>query len=136
MICSKRAYDAPRASDGVRLLVDRLWPRGLRRASARLDDWCKDVAPSDELRRWFGHDPRRWPEFVRRYSAELDEKEETWRPILARARRGTVTLVYAARDGEHNNAVALAGYLVARLARPSRRSGPRATQRSKGDRRR
>jgi uncharacterized protein YeaO (DUF488 family) len=110
--------------------VDRLWPRGLKRSAARLDAWCRDVAPSDELRLWFGHDPRRWPEFVRRYSAELDEKPETWRPILARTRAATVTLLFSARDAEHNNAVALGSYLEAKLARRPRKTRPAPERRT------
>lgn len=117
MIRSKRVYEAPGGSDGTRLLVDRLWPRGLKRAEARVDDWRKDVAPSDELRRWFGHDPRRWPGFLRRYFAELDARPDSWQPILEEARSGTVTLLYAARDAAHNNAVALERYLDAKLER-------------------
>jgi uncharacterized protein YeaO (DUF488 family) len=99
----------------VRVLVDRLWPRGVEREALRLDNWSKGVAPSDPLRRWFGHDPALWNEFRRRYFAELDSKPEVWQPILEAARRGTVTLLYSARDPEHNNAAALKGYLEARL---------------------
>lgn len=110
----KRAYDPPAAGDGARLLVDRLWPRGLTREAARIDEWLKDVAPSHELRRWFGHDPERWQEFLRRYAAELDARPDAWRPILERAARGRVTLVYSARDAEHNQARALLRYLERR----------------------
>jgi uncharacterized protein YeaO (DUF488 family) len=120
MIRTKRVYEAPDGSDGTRILVDRFWPRGLKRAEMRVDEWPKDVAPSDALRRWFGHDPGRWPEFVRRYSAELDAKPESWRPILERARDGMVTLLFAARDVDHNNAVALGRYLDARLTHERR----------------
>lgn len=113
----KRVYEPPSPDDGRRILVDRLWPRGTRKDSLRLDSWAKDVAPSDELRRAFCHDPRRWAEFKRRYFAELDEKPQAWRPILEAARQATVTLLYAARDAEHNNALALQAYLGGRLKR-------------------
>jgi uncharacterized protein YeaO (DUF488 family) len=111
----KRIYEAPATEDGTRLLVDGLWPRGLKRESLRLDDWLKDVAPSRKLRRWFTHDPAKWPEFRRRYFAELDGKPETWQPIIAAVRRGNVTLLYSARDTERNNALALKDYLEAKL---------------------
>lgn len=107
----KRIYEPPSAEDGARLLVDRLWPRGLKTKEVPLDGWIKDVAPSSELRRWFGHDAARWREFHRRYFKELDEKSDACRAIARQARRGTVTLLYSARDVEHNNAVALADYL-------------------------
>jgi len=116
MIQVKRVYDSPEPSDGARFLVDRLWPRGVRRESLRMNGWLKDVAPSDRLRRWFGHDPARWEEFQRRYSAELDDKPEAWRPILEAARRGTVTLLYSTRETAHNNAIALKAYLERKLA--------------------
>ena len=136
MIFIKRVYEAANGPDGKRILVDRLWPRGLKRAEARVDEWPKDVAPSDALRRWFGHDPGRWPEFVRRYSAELDAKPESWRPILEGARGGRVTLLFAAQDVDHNNAVALKGYLDARLTRgrraPRRAPVRRSVLRPKG----
>jgi len=107
----KRVYDPPDPSDGLRVLVDRLWPRGLKKEEARVDEWRKELAPSDELRRWFGHDPRRWEEFQRRYRAELLEKEEALYGLLELAKRGKVTLVYGARDPEHNNAVVLKALL-------------------------
>lgn len=120
MIRLKRAYEAPSRSDGRRVLVERLWPRGLRKADAHLDEWLKDVAPSDELRRWFGHEPTRFSEFRSRYRRELhSEPARTALRELARlAARGTVTLVYSARDEVHNNAVVLAQELDRRLARP------------------
>ena len=111
----RRAYDPAGRDDGYRVLVDRLWPRGVRRDDLHVDEWCKDVAPSTELRRWFGHDPSRWPEFRRRYFEELREKEQVWRPLLSRARRGRVTFVYAARDEARNGAVALKQFLDRRL---------------------
>ncbi len=115
MIRVKRVYESPEPDDGARFLVDRLWPRGVKKESLRLDGWLKDAAPSDELRRWFGHDPARWDEFQRRYRDELSGRPEAWRPIMEAARRGDVTLLFGARDADHNNAVALKVYLDARL---------------------
>ena len=109
----KRAYEPTASSDGYRVLIDRLWPRGVRREGARLDEWARELAPSAELRRWFGHDPERFGEFRRRYAAELAGQEEKLRELRRRARSGTLTLVYGARDKEHNDAVALAGILRA-----------------------
>jgi uncharacterized protein YeaO (DUF488 family) len=111
MITIKRVYDRPEPSDGTRFLVERLWPRGVKKDTLRLDGWLKEVAPSDALRRWFGHDPAKWQEFQRRYGAELESKAEAWQPILKAARRGNVTLLYSAQDTEHNNAVALKAYM-------------------------
>ena len=107
----KRAYEPPAASDGYRVLVDRLWPRGVRREAARLDEWARELAPSAELRRWFGHDPERFEEFRRRYTDELAGQEEKLRELRRRAREGALTLVYSARDVEHNDAVVLAEIL-------------------------
>jgi uncharacterized protein YeaO (DUF488 family) len=107
----KRAYEPPAASDGYRVLVDRLWPRGVRREEARLDEWARELAPSAELRRWFGHDPERFEEFRRRYADELAGQEEKLRELRRRAREGALTLVYSARDVEHNDAVVLAEIL-------------------------
>ena len=107
----KRVYEPSALNDGACFLVDRLWPRGMKREALQLDGWLKEVAPSDTLRRWFGHDPKKWEEFRRRYFIELDGRPEVWRPILEAARRGHVTLLYGARDTEHNNAVALSDYL-------------------------
>lgn len=111
----KHVRDAPEASDGTRFLVDRLWPRGVRKADLEVPAWLREVAPSDALRRWFGHDPARWEEFQRRYFAELDQHPEDLEPLLEAARRGPVTLVFGTREREHNNAVALANYLRRRL---------------------
>ena len=108
----KRAYDAPSATDGTRVLVDRLWPRGLRKADAAIDEWLKDVAPSHELRRWFGHDPARWTEFRRRYKAELSRNEAAVEALRALARQGRLTLVYSAHDAAHNQAVVLKDVLA------------------------
>jgi uncharacterized protein YeaO (DUF488 family) len=107
----KRAYEPPAASDGYHVLIDRLWPRGVRRDEAQLDEWAKELAPSGELRRWFAHDPERFDEFRRRYTAELAAHEEKLRELRRRARNGTLTLVYGAHDKEHNDAVVLAGIL-------------------------
>ena len=105
----KRAYDPPMETDGERLLVDRLWPRGLRKDAAQLSAWLKDLAPSHDLRRWFGHDPSLWQEFQEHYRAELrtPEKEPLIRELAQKARQGKVTLVFAAHDISHNNAVVL-----------------------------
>jgi uncharacterized protein YeaO (DUF488 family) len=113
----KRAYEPAAASDGDRILIDRIWPRGVTREAAQLDEWARELAPSAELRRWFGHDPARFREFRRRYSAELAAQKGKLSELRRRARAGTVTLVYAARDTEHNDAVVLAEIL--RRGRPS-----------------
>jgi uncharacterized protein YeaO (DUF488 family) len=115
MIRLKRVYDPPEPDDGRRFLVERLWPRGMKKEALFLDAWAKEVAPSATLRRWFAHDPRKWEEFQRRYFAELDRRPEAWRPLLEAARRGTITLLYSARDLEHNSAVALRAYLEKKL---------------------
>jgi uncharacterized protein YeaO (DUF488 family) len=107
----KRAYRAARRSDGQRVLVDRIWPRGLAKDRLRLDAWAKELAPSTDLRAWFGHDPGKWEEFCRRYGRELDGKPEEVEALRQRLRDGPVTLVYGAKDEEHNNALALKGYL-------------------------
>lgn len=108
----KRAYEAPSARDGARILVDRLWPRGLRKSDAEFDGWLKDIAPSAALRRWFGHDPSRWEEFRRRYKAELARKRELVQELRATARKGTLTLIYSARDEDRNQAVVLRDVLL------------------------
>jgi uncharacterized protein YeaO (DUF488 family) len=110
----KRVYDPPSDEDGVRLLVDRLWPRGVSKEAARLDRWLKDLAPSHDLRREFHGHPEAWATFKRRYFAELDAQTEAIQEILSEAAQGTVTLVYAARDQQFNNAVALLDYLETR----------------------
>jgi uncharacterized protein YeaO (DUF488 family) len=107
MIRLKRAYDPALPDDGVRLLVDRLWPRGLSKAAAAVDGWRRDLAPSDALRKWFGHDPARWDEFRRRYAEELRAFPHELAALRTQAAAGPVTLLYAAHDREHNNAVAL-----------------------------
>ncbi|MDO5528801.1 MAG: DUF488 family protein [Paracoccus sp. (in: a-proteobacteria)] len=110
-IAIKRAYEAAGQSDGSRVLVDRLWPRGVSKAKADLAEWAKDIAPSDELRAWYGHDPAKWAEFRRRYFAELSEKPEAVDALRAMAREGRLTLVYASREEKLNNAAALRDYL-------------------------
>jgi len=114
----KRVYEPPRAEDGYRLLVDRLWPRGLSRAALKLDAWMRGIAPSRELHHWFAHDESRWEEFQRRSFEELDRWPEWIAELLERARHGTLALLFAARDEEHNNALALKKYLERRLGEP------------------
>lgn len=112
MIRIKRVCDHPSTNaDGVRFLVERLWPRGVKKAKLELDGWLKDVAPSAELRKWFNHDPARWEEFQRRYQAELDQHPEAWQPILDAVNKGGVTLLFSSHDAAHNNVVALKTYL-------------------------
>ena len=120
MITLKRAYDSVSRTDGTRFLVERLWPRGVSKAKLRVDAWLKEVGPSTELRKWFGHDPEKWGEFRRRYVRELGSRPEAWQPIVAAARRGTVTLVYSSHDTQHNNAVALQEYLRKKARRRAR----------------
>jgi uncharacterized protein YeaO (DUF488 family) len=108
----KRAYEPPALDDGVRILVDRLWPRGLSKARASVDLWLKDIAPSARLRRWFNHDPAKWNEFTERYAQELDAKRPAVTALAGAMRRGPITLLFGARDERHNNAVALQSYLV------------------------
>ena len=111
MIKLKRAYEKPARDDGERILVERLWPRGLTKLQAKVDLWLKDVAPSTELRKWFGHDPDRWDEFRRRYQKELRSKEDLIKLLKRKAEAGTITLIYAARDEEHNGALVLKQFL-------------------------
>jgi uncharacterized protein YeaO (DUF488 family) len=108
---TKRVYEPPDPADGYRVLIDRLWPRGLARERAAIDEWARDLAPSDALRRWFGHDPERFEEFAERYRAELAERRPQLTELRRRARDGTVTLVFGARDAEHSNAAVLARVL-------------------------
>ena len=115
MIKLKRAYDPPEPEDGRRFLVDRLWPRGVKKEALALERWAKEVAPSHELRKEFHHDAARWDEFQRAYAAELDANPAAWEPLLEAAREGTITLVYSARDEKHNQAVALKAYLESKL---------------------
>ncbi|HKT35958.1 MAG TPA: DUF488 domain-containing protein [Nitrospira sp.] len=111
MITLKRVYDPVTSTDGVRFLVERLWPRGVKKTAVHIDAWLKDVAPSGALRRWFSHDPKKWSEFRRRYHGELHASADALEPILKASRHGRVTLVYSSHDTEHNNAVALKEYL-------------------------
>jgi uncharacterized protein YeaO (DUF488 family) len=115
MIAIKRVYEPPMTSDGTRFLVDRLWPRGLKKEDAKVKDWIKEVSPGNELRHWFVHDPSKWKEFQRRYFVELNKHREAWQTLLDAAREGDITLVFSARDTKHNNAVALKNYLEKRL---------------------
>jgi uncharacterized protein YeaO (DUF488 family) len=118
----KRAYEPAARSDGYRVLIDRLWPRGVSKKQAHLDEWAKELAPSSELRRWFGHDPARFERFRRRYRDELVAQEQKLRELRKRAREGTLTLVYGAHDSEHNDAVVLAEVLRRGLPRSKTRS--------------
>jgi uncharacterized protein YeaO (DUF488 family) len=117
----KRAYEPAAQSDGLRILVDRLWPRGVSKAEAAVDRWEKDISPTTALRKWFGHDPARWPEFHSRYAAEVREHPETLRRLRALARRHPITLVYSAHDEVHNDAVVLRDLV---LGRASKRTSP------------
>ena len=118
-----RVYEPPSAEDGTRVLVDRLWPRGVSKEAAGIDEWARDLAPSDALRRWFGHDPARWEEFARRFRRELDARPGALDSLLAAARQGAVTLVYGARDERHNQAVVLREIIEERLAKDCCLSG-------------
>jgi uncharacterized protein YeaO (DUF488 family) len=111
MIHLKRAYDVVEPADCRRFLVDRLWPRGIKKEALALDGWLKEVAPSNELRRWFDHDPQKWSLFQQRYWDELKAKPQSWQPLLIAANKGDITLVYSAHDREHNNAVVLKAFL-------------------------
>ncbi len=120
----KRVYASPHSDDGVRILVDRVWPRGLTKQDAAIEQWLRECAPSDELRKWFGHDRARWEEFKRRYFAELGGKEELLAPIRALAKKKRVTLLFGASDVEHNNAVALMEYLCTKKPSKGRTRKP------------
>jgi uncharacterized protein YeaO (DUF488 family) len=115
MIRAEQVYGHLAADGTPRFLVERLWPRGIKKESLAIDDWLRDVAPSSALRQWFGHDPAKWDEFRRRYFAELDSNPAAWEPLLGAARQGALTLLYSAHDTEHNNAVALQEYLERKL---------------------
>jgi uncharacterized protein YeaO (DUF488 family) len=116
----KRVYEPPDPDDGERYLVERLWPRGIRQADLQLTAWLRDVAPSHELRRWYGHDPTKWPAFQARYLEELQSNPAAWEPLLRSAQRGTITLLYSARDPERNNAVVLRAFLEEQLSQRQR----------------
>lgn len=115
-ICLKSVYAEPDRSDGLRILVDRLWPRGMSRERLQLDAWVKELAPSDGLRRWFGHDPEKWEEFRQRYFSELTGQEVTVASLVEKIGDRQVTLLFAAKDDQYNNAVALRDYLEGQLA--------------------
>jgi uncharacterized protein YeaO (DUF488 family) len=117
-IQTKRVYEKPARTDGARFLVERLWPRGMKKEALRVEAWLKNVAPSDALRKWFGHDPKKWLAFQRRYTKELDAHPAGWQPLVDAARKGNVTLLYSAHDTEHNNAVVLQAYLGQKLQKP------------------
>ena len=120
MLRIKRTYDPPARGDGRRILVERLWPRGMKKEAVAATAWLKDVSPSTELRQWFDHRVERWDEFRRRYRRELAANPAAWAPILAADRRGTVTLLYSAHDPLHNGAVVLRDYLARRGRKPTR----------------
>jgi uncharacterized protein YeaO (DUF488 family) len=111
LLKTKRAYEPAEPSDGIRFLVDRLWPRGIKKEKLEMESWLKDVAPSPALRKWFAHDPAKWKEFQRRYRAELESNPRAWQPIFEAAKQGNVTLLYSARDTEHNSAILLKAFL-------------------------
>jgi uncharacterized protein YeaO (DUF488 family) len=115
MITVKRVYSPASAEDGQRFLVDRLWPRGIKKEDLKVQAWIKEVAPSNELRHWYGHDPDRWCEFNERYFHELDANPDTWKPLLEAARKGDVTLLFSTKELERNNAVSLRAYLEKQL---------------------
>jgi len=116
-ILIKRVYDLSAKEDGTRFLIDGLWPRGIKKEALQMEGWFKEIAPSAGLRRWFGHDPAKWEEFQKRYRAELGKHPEACQTLLEAAQRGTITLLYSARDTDHNNAKALQSYLEERLKR-------------------
>ncbi|MEO8443726.1 MAG: DUF488 family protein [Gammaproteobacteria bacterium] len=134
MIRIKRSYEPRARGDGRRMLVERLWPRGMKKEALHAHVWLKDVAPSTELRQWFGHLVERWKEFRRRYRKELDAKPENWGPILAASRRHTVTLLYSAHDTEHNGAIVLCEYLteLGQAGRPQAKGPVAATSKRRG----
>lgn len=130
MIQLERAYDAESSTDGTRFLVERLWPRAVKKSSLKIESWLKDEAPSTKLRKWFRHDPAKWDEFRRRYFAELEDNPDAWQPILQAARLGKVTLVYSSHDTEHNNAVALQEFLQHHLGKA--RKSPSGREKTNG----
>jgi uncharacterized protein YeaO (DUF488 family) len=117
LLKTKRVYESLETSDGPRFLVDRLWPRGIKKEALEIKAWLKDVAPSPALRKWFAHDPAKWREFQKRYRAELEANPVAWQPILEAAKQGNVTLLYSARDTEHNSAALLKEFLEEHLQR-------------------
>ena len=119
MLKTKRVYETAQARDGTRFLVERLWPRGIKKEKLKMNAWLKEVAPSPELRKWFAHDPDKWQEFRKRYRAELKANAEAWKPLLEAAQQGDVTLLYSARDTEHNSAILLKAFLEGQLKKGS-----------------
>jgi uncharacterized protein YeaO (DUF488 family) len=117
LVKTKRVYENVKTSDGTRFLVDRLWPRGIKKDKLKLQACLKDVAPSPDLRKWFAHDPAKWQEFQRRYRKELEANPEAWKPILEAAKGGNVTLLYSARDTEHNSAILLKEFLEEQMGK-------------------
>ena len=117
MLKTKRVYEPAETSDGTRFLVDRLWPRGIKKEKLKMEAWLKDVAPSPNLRKWFAHDPARWQEFQGRYRAELKANPDAWKPLLEAVKQGDVTLLYSARDTEHNSALLLKAFLEEHVRR-------------------
>ncbi len=115
MLKIKRVYDQPSQDDGKRILIDRLWPRGLKKEDARIDEWIKEIAPSNELRKWFNHDPNKWNEFKKRFFAELLGKRDMVEGIISTARKGTVTLLFGSKEERFNNATALKEYIDSRM---------------------
>ena len=134
MIKLKRAYEAVAEDDGQRILVERLWPRGVTKEKAKIDLWMKEISPSPELRKWFGHDPEKWTEFRRRYSSELEKQPDLIEQLRQKARKGVVTFVYAARDEQHNSALLLKEFVENsagnRGARPATSKSSSITQRT------
>ena len=119
MVKIKRAYDKISPDDGKRILVDRLWPRGIKKDEAKIDEWIKEIAPSNELRKWFAHDPSKWQEFKKRYREELKDQSNLIKILKHRAKKGNITLIFSARDTEHNNAVVLSELISKRQRRKS-----------------
>ncbi len=115
MLKTKRVYEPPSPEDGKRILIDRLWPRGIKKESAAIDDWIKDLAPNSDLRKWFNHEPEKWSEFRKRFFRELDTRDRQVEAIMKLARKGTVTLVYGSREERYNNATALKEYIEGRM---------------------
>lgn len=111
----KRVYESPSSTDGVRILIDRLWPRGIKKSELLMDDWIKDLSPSPDLRKWFNHDPSKFKEFEKRYTEELNENKKIWLPLIKKYLQGKITLLYAAHDPEINHAICLKNYLKIHL---------------------
>ncbi len=117
MLQIKRVYEPVEPADGVRFLVERLWPRGIKKETLKMEAWLKDVSPSPDLRKWYAHDVSKWDEFQKRYRVELAASPDAWKPILEAARHGTVTLLYSAHDTEHNSALVLQSFLEEHLTK-------------------